>query len=214
MTLFPRLGRIASIEAETATTAGVASPGPNFTAVLRQRLEGMGLQGVPDASIATLERRFWAKVDKHDQTSEDSTPCWMWNGATSPQGYGHFNLSKKTSTTAHRVSYLLSIGVIPEGLHLDHLCRNRGCVNPAHLEPVSPRENLLRGEGVAAVNAAKTHCHKGHEFTSENTQVVPHSSRDHGTKRICLICQRERRTRQAARRAGATLKHSRLEVAS
>lgn len=120
---------------------------------------------------------FWAKVNK--------TPtCWVWTASRGTQGYGKFRVGK-AHLGAHRVAYLEEIGEIPDGLVLDHLCRNTSCVNPAHLEPVSEQENILRGVGVTAVNAAKTHCIRGHEFTPENIYAVPGG-------RACRTCRRER----------------------
>jgi hypothetical protein len=100
--------------------------------------------------------------------SEPNTGCWLWIGATSPKGYGQFRHGARR-VLAHRFSYEYSIGPIPAGLQIDHLCRVRSCVNPSHLEPVTNRENILRGVGLPAVNNRKTECHNGHTFTSENT---------------------------------------------
>jgi hypothetical protein len=93
---------------------------------------------------------------------------------------------------AHRVSYERYVGPIPEGAHLDHLCRNRACVNPEHLEPVSVQTNILRGVSPSAVNAAKTECLRGHPFDDENTYVCP------AGKRRCRACKT---ARQSLRRA-------------
>lgn len=90
------------------------------------------------------------------------------------------------------MSHELHKGPIPEGLVIDHLCRNRGCVNPDHLEAVTQRENILRGEGLAAANARKTHCPKGHPYSGENLYVVPSSGR-----RQCRICADARRALSA-----------------
>jgi hypothetical protein len=115
-----------------------------------------------------IEERFWTKVD----TSSGDNGCWLWMALKSEKGYGLLWAgSGSKCLKAHRVAYELMVGPIPEGLQLDHLCRNPGCVNPAHLEPVSNRENTLRGTSFAALNAAKTHCPHGHEYTPENTYI-------------------------------------------
>src|SRR5690349_8969939 len=86
------------------------------------------------------------------------TGCWDWLGAPRGNGYGGFAWDGRKSIAAHRASWQLLRGPIPSGLTLDHLCRNRRCVNPAHLEPVTMRENILRGIGPSAQCAKKTHC--------------------------------------------------------
>lgn len=147
-------------------------------------------------------QRFWAKVDKNGPVSEyrpDLGQCWLWLGGISSDGYSRFREGAVGSKTVggHRWSYIHLVGPIPPGLHLDHLCRVRHCVNPQHLEPVTCAVNLLRGESFSAVNAAKTHCPAGHPFSTENTYVHP----TQGT-RACLTCRRKQdRTAQARRRA-------------
>jgi hypothetical protein len=114
--------------------------------------------------------------------------CWPWTGARNSSGYGVIRIDDKTQQ-AHRVTYERFVGPIPDGMELDHLCRVRHCVNPAHLEPVTRHENWRRGEAPSAVNARKTHCDSGHEFTPENTYVKPRGGRE------CRTCMSERRRR-------------------
>lgn len=122
--------------------------------------------------------RFWAMVDKQSPTG-----CWLWTGPQDPRGYGRFWFEQKPSR-AHRRSYEWLVGPIPEGLVLDHLCRVRNCVRPDHLEPVTNRENILRGVSPTARNAVKTHCSQGHPYDSSNTYVRPGGGRD------CRACKR------------------------
>jgi HNH endonuclease len=120
--------------------------------------------------------------------------CWEWAGGHNRDGYGTVYTTPGSGPRgAHRVIYELLVGPIPDGLEIDHLCRNRGCVNPGHMEPVSKRVNLLRGLGVGARNAAKTHCPRGHAYDAANTYI----SRD--GKRVCRTCHRERALRRARR---------------
>lgn len=140
--------------------------------------------------MTTTEERFWPKVSKGSPEE-----CWRWNGAENGSGYGRFHLGGR-SVAAHRVAYELMVGPISEGLVIDHLCRNPSCVNPAHLEPVTGRENTLRGMSPYAIKARWTHCKWGHEFTTENTYIAPN-----GTRR-CRACHRKgNRERKAARSA-------------
>ena len=126
----------------------------------------------------SLEERFWSKAEKTDS-------CWNWKSNMHFKGYGLFSLNGKT-VKAHRIAFELSKGQILEGLTIDHLCRNRRCVNPSHLEAVSMKENTLRGNGPSAIHSRKTHCKKGHELTSDN--MVP-SYLKKGERR-CLTCWR------------------------
>lgn len=129
---------------------------------------------------------------------DTATGCWNWTGAVNWKrgGYGTVTLTGRKTTSAHRLTYELVVGEIPTGLDLDHLCRNRLCVNPKHLEPVTRRENLLRGQGATAINAAKTHCPQGHEYSPENTYVHPGTN-----NRRCRTCNAESVHRMRARRA-------------
>ena len=122
-------------------------------------------------------KRFIPKIKKE-------IDCWMWTGATHNTGYGIFWMNDDFQL-AHRISYQHFTGEIV-GV-IDHLCRNRKCVNPDHLEDVTSGENVLRGEGQPARNARKTHCFKGHEFTNENLIVWPSRPRT----RICRLCRLE-----------------------
>lgn len=135
-----------------------------------------------------------------DRVAVEPTGCWSWGGWHDRDGYGHVsNRSLGWQGRMHRVMYEWYHGSIGSG-PLDHLCRNRGCCNPTHLEPVTHRENILRGVGLAAANAVKTHCVHGHEFTPANTY---HRHR-HGGGRICKTCIYER---QARRRAKGVMPH-------
>ena len=119
--------------------------------------------------------------------------CWYWRaGHFKKTGYAMFSIrgqdGKWRPTVAHRVAYELYIGEIPAGLDLDHLCQNRGCVNPWHLEPVTRAVNLSRGMSPAAVAVRENRCAAGHEYTPENTYRKPSQP----NKRICRECMRRR----------------------
>lgn len=119
----------------------------------------------------SLEERFWAKVNKTDT-------CWLWQSPPSACGYGQFNVNG-FPMKAHRFAYELLVGPIPEGLHIDHLCHIALCVNPAHLEAVTPKVNSER-----SFSAIKSHCVNGHPRTPENTYI-----RKNGAK-MCRPCIR------------------------
>lgn len=106
--------------------------------------------------------------------------CWEYDGPHTLNGY----VQVGRNLLGHRVIWEHINGPIADGLHIDHLCRNRGCFNPQHLEPVTPRENLMRGASLSAQNAAKTHCVNGHEFTEANTYYRPDRF-----GRICRTCR-------------------------
>lgn len=122
--------------------------------------------------------RFWSKVDR----SGGRFACWPWTAARQCHGYGIFGIAGR-SRLAHRVAYALVCGDPPPGSVLDHLCRNRVCCNPEHLEPVSNAENILRGISPSAIHKRKTACPNGHPYSPENT-VVRASGR-----RRCMACR-------------------------
>ena len=111
----------------------------------------------------SVEERFWYYC------GAQSDGCWEWTGARTAAGYGQISLGDGRREYSHRYSYELLVGPIPAGFTIDHLCRRRSCDNPEHLEAVTLAENKRRGMSIAAVNARKTHCHRGHEFTVANT---------------------------------------------
>ena len=141
--------------------------------------------------------RFWSKVDRRS-TDE----CWPWLASQNGMGYGQFRVGSlrdgsRRLVLAHRTAYELLVGPIPEGLTLDHLCRNPQCVNPAHLEHVTNAENIHRGEG-GLFNARKTHCQQGHPYGGDNLYVTPET-----LIRVCRECRSEtlRLSRARARAA-------------
>lgn len=146
-------------------------------------IRGHNARGKADAS----PERFWKSVDRRG-----AEECWPWLGSKDTSGYGTIMWGGRRVGT-HVLAYELVVGAVPEGLVIDHLCRNRACCNPAHLEPVTHRENVLRGRGPTAINARKTHCNHGHEFTPENTYLQQNGGRG------CRECHRNI-TREWARR--------------
>lgn len=152
-------------------------------------MQRSGTTDAPQRTRFPASQRFWAKVDRRDEDS-----CWEWQGSKNAKGYARFEIGKQNgkriTVQVHRFSYEEIIGDIPDGLVLDHLCRNPSCVNPAHLEPVTCRENLLRGIGFVAVNARKTHCPAGHPLSADNTLVWRRG--DGRMHRKCRECDRAR----------------------
>ncbi len=134
----------------------------------------------------THEERFWSRVDK-------TQTCWNWIGGLNHAGYARIRVNGR-ARMAHAWAYEQKNGAVPSGLELDHLCRNRRCVNPAHLEPVTHTTNIQRGAGRAPTNARKTRCRNGHAFSVDNLVT---SDLKYGQRR-CRTCwnkyQRQRRT--------------------
>lgn len=145
-----------------------------------------------------LAEKFWPKVEKTDE-------CWLWTGCRTgtsfSDGYGRLFVGKgrhRKTVLAHRLSYELAFGKIPDGLHLDHLCRNTLCVNPSHLEPVTCAENNARGISPAAKNKRKTQCKHGHPLSGKNLRARQGCNGRPG--RECVICRKEISRRYAERR--------------
>jgi hypothetical protein len=141
-----------------------------------------------------LRDRFWTKVNKSGLVNPIlGTSCWEWLGYKNPKGYGKVNLSrveckdsKKRLKLAHRIAYAFTVGLIPDDMTIDHLCKNRSCVNPSHMEVVTRGENVLRGDTVSARNKNKTHCPKGHEYLHSN--IYWHGRSNGNVGRECKIC--------------------------
>lgn len=135
-----------------------------------------------------LLARIFSKIHVSTENFYNGVPCWEWQASLNG-GYASISY-KHLSYYAHRFIYELLIEPIDRKLQCDHLCRVKHCVNPAHIEPVTPQVNTLRGESCQAKNAKKTHCIHGHEFTPENTYV--YYTRDGKfNKRSCRTCLRK-----------------------
>lgn len=136
--------------------------------------------------LRTPEERFNAKVDR-------TGSCWLWTGATAGGGrYGSFQYEGRVQR-AHVVAWLLAGRTVPDGLVLDHLCRTTLCVNPDHLEPVSQRENVLRGTAPTSANARKTHCRRGHPLSGDNLYVEANGGRRCRACRVITTAERRAR---------------------
>jgi hypothetical protein len=141
-------------------------------------------------------RRFWDRVDERDDKD-----CWEWAGTITSTGYGTFSL-RTQNAYAHRIAYECAWGPIPEGLVVDHLCANRRCCNPLHLEAVTVEENNRRGPGASSANLQKDRCPRGHPYSGKNL------GRTKSGSRYCRTCTNDRhktpefRARRRERRRG------------
>jgi hypothetical protein len=158
--------------------------------------------GISPLARPTPAERFMAKVEK-------TSGCWTWTADKQPDGYGRFRIGNQL-VRAHRAAYTLFVGPIPGGLEVEHACHTRDvscaggpacphrqCVNPAHLELLTHRENNLRGRGFTGANAAKTRCPQGHPYDELNTYVTADGYRR------CRICMRATNARYRAKRASS-----------
>jgi len=145
--------------------------------------------------------RFWEKVNKNGPAPAERPglgPCWIWEAGKTAQGYGGFHPTKYELELAHRWSFKYHGGELEPAYVVDHLCRNRTCVNPAHLEQVTNEENLRRGRGYRLSNGMDDHCINGHRYTEINTYRNPNDLTDIR----CRQCARERdRTRVKRQKA-------------
>jgi hypothetical protein len=155
-----------------------------------------GLLEKPRPRRKSPSDRFWSRVDR----SAGPDGCWLHLGCLDEEGYASFYVNGRT-VQAHRFAYEITVGPIPPGLHLDHVkargCTHRNCVNPAHLEPVTPRENTRRSENFTAKHMRQTECLHGHAFTPENT------IRNEKGHRRCRTCMNARSRESKRRRRAA-----------
>jgi len=156
-------------------------------------------------SLKRLRSKYYVASKRHPVLG---TPCWIWTGAKWKRGYGCFNISSKTlpngkrvfkRMSAHKALYEHVNGPVPEGLELDHLCRNPSCVNPAHLEPVTHAENVKRGEA-GLHNPVKTHCPHGHAYDEVGYTII---NDPRGSYRRCKRCHADRAVKYRAKKKAA-----------
>ena len=121
---------------------------------------------------------------------DPDTECWNWTGARVSNGYGQVRYNGYRVTT-HRLMYVAFYGSIEQELQVDHLCRNRLCMKPSHLESVTQTENLKRSDAWLT-NSEKTHCKRGHEFTEANTYKAPSTKCKNGHARVCRQCVKDK----------------------
>lgn len=153
-------------------TASAINTTPPLTITLP--LEAATAMAEEQSTPEYLESDIWPKVQHFGA-------CWLWTGAK-VHGYGSIGRKGRV----HRIIYEAMIGPIPDGLTIDHLCRQTACCNPTHMEPVTIKVNVLRGEGLTAQNARKTHCVRGHALTPDNVYLC---KKRHGVERHCRKCK-------------------------
>ena len=169
-----------------ATRKVAPGDNPNKPKVWNNRVYARGYKGV--SRPRPVEDRLWPRVTKTET-------CWLWHRAE-PHGYGKISVNGRHEYV-HRVVYEMLRGPIPEGMQIDHLCRNKLCCNPDHLEPVTRKENLARGIDANAAKRNQSHCKNGHEWAPPNLRVASNG------RRFCKPCadarRRAKRARQRAR---------------
>lgn len=180
---------------ESGTPVGCTTDGPNQQHPLMEGVRLLASSKFTSRVFPGEWKRFMSKV-----AIDPSTGCWNFTSTNKTTGYGRISWHGR-SRDAHAISYLKHHGQVPDGLEIDHLCRNRGCVNPAHLEAVTHRENLARAGAPFSAHAAlraRTHCRNGHEYTPGNTKIIAATGR-----RKCRECLRAKWRRYDQREAVA-----------
>lgn len=184
-------------EARCQCGCGLLAPISKYTVRAEGRIKGQPLRYIRGHnSGGNLRYRLLSQL-----TFDQSSGCLLWSGTVLSTGYGQIMVNGR-KLHVHRVMWEMFEGPIPEGLVLDHV-KDRGCVNQhcasiAHLEPVTVRENTLRGTAPSALNAVKSHCQKGHPFDAENTYMNPSNG-----QRVCRICKRDWNRQRPRRKAAA-----------